>query len=126
MVVAEPKKLHEKNKISHFLLKTEGKKNGIPSPKLIHRHFQLNGLWENALSVRGLSLCFCAGLFIWCINMFKVNRCHILVNFPSTHQKIFFLKSSFVKFVNHIVIWCLQFSQPSTTILLCLLILICF
>lgn len=126
MVVAEPKKLYKKIMISYFILKTEGKKNGIPLPKLIHRHFQLTGLWENALSVRGLSLCFCAGLFIWCINIFKVNRCHILVNFPSTHPKIIFLKSSFVKFVSHIVIWCLQYSQPSTTILLCLLILICF
>lgn len=45
-VVNEPKQLYKKNKISRFLLKTEGKVNCVLTPMFIHRSFLLNDLLE--------------------------------------------------------------------------------
>lgn len=46
--------------------------------------------------IKGPSHCFFARLFRWGVKVSEVNRCHILINFSSTHPQNF-LKKSFVK-----------------------------
>lgn len=58
VVVAEPKQISKKNKISHVFLKTENKENCVPSPMFIHRNFLLNDFLE-MLYQRAFSLLLC-------------------------------------------------------------------
>lgn len=60
MVMAEPKQISKKNKISHVFLKTESKANCVPSPMLIHRN-SIKWFLGNALS-EGLLLASLLGI----------------------------------------------------------------